>query len=503
MEHFAMFWSGWFLKCVVSKASHCNAAPLELVSIDNANKTILITIHLLPCTKLSETVTPVFFLWDSGKWKEKRRKWIFGRLKSKRLPSITAPLASKEIALSEAEEEQSKRALTVAIASAAAVTPAHAAAEVVRLTGVSQSALQRKEQAEEYEPLSNAAPQSTYQCKRDVNESAAVIKIQTAFRGFLARKALRALKGIVKLQAIIRGRAVRRQAMSTLKCLQSIVSIQSQVCARRLLMVEGRCDYTENEEMQDSKDKIIRMDSNSERKCDESTLLKEEVDTSCKETVLKKERIKEYSFHHRRSAESERSRVNGRWRYWLEQWVDTQLSKSKELEDLDSVFSSHSRGGEEYGGRQLKVRSINRQNPVEGLDSPILGSRRSFPHRRQCSVGEDQSFSSSPATPAYMAATESARAKARSTSSPKIRTGGNVDINSDSYSPCKKKLSIASSINSEVLSNGRMAKLSGNQQRSPSFKGLSVPIKSSRTIKDLSINSDCSLPNWVPQGSFK
>ncbi|XP_047166596.1 protein IQ-DOMAIN 11-like [Vigna umbellata] len=452
------------------------------------------------------------FLRDPTQDKDKRRKWIFGRLKNKRLPSITAPLPSKETTLSEAEEEQSKHALTVAIASAAAaeaaVTAAHAAVEVVRLTGVSQSALICKEKSEESHPLktSNAAPQFTHQCKRDIQESAAVIKIQTAFRGYLARKALRALKGIVKLQAIIRGRAVRRQAMSTLKCLQSIVSIQSQVCARRLQMVEGRCDYTENEELHDSKDKIIRMDSNSERKCDESTPSKEELDSSCismKETVLKRERIKEYSFNHRRSAESERSKVNGRWRYWLEQWVDTQLSKSKELEDLDSVFSSHARSGEEYGGRQLKVRSINRQNPVEGLDSPTIGSRRSFPHRRQCSVGEDQSFSSSPATPAYMAATESAKAKARSTSSPKIRTGGNIDMNSDSYSPCKKKLSIASSINSEVLSGGRMAKFSGNQQRSPSFKGLSVPIKSSRTIKDLSINSDCSLPNWGPQGSFK
>jgi len=123
--------------------------------------------------------------------KEKRRKWIFGRLKSKRLPSITAPLPSKEPTLSEAQEEQSKHALTVAIASAAAaeaaVTAAHAAAEVVRLTGVSQSALLCKEKSEESPPLqtSNAAPQFTYQCKRDIQESATVIKIQTAFRGYL------------------------------------------------------------------------------------------------------------------------------------------------------------------------------------------------------------------------------------------------------------------------------------------------------------------------------
>ncbi|XP_061352559.1 protein IQ-DOMAIN 11-like [Gastrolobium bilobum] len=425
------------------------------------------------------------FIWDTHSTqekKEKRRKWIFGRLKTKRLPSITAPPSSLE---------------TIASAEAAAGT----ADQVVQLTGVSQSAHQCEENSEESQPVKtiDGAPSSTYQCQREIKESAA-IKIQTAFRSYLARKALRALKGIVKLQAIIRGRAVRRQAMSTLKCLQSIVSIQSQVCARRLQMVEGRW-----EEVQDSKDKIIRMDSNSERKWGDSTILTEEVDASCmskKDTVLKRERIKEYSFNHRRSAESERSKVNGRWRYWLEQWVDTQLSKSKELEDLDSVFSSHSRAREEYGGRQLKLRSTQRQNLVEGLDSPILASRKSFPHRRQCSVGEDHSFSSPLATPAYMAATESAKAKARSTSSPKVRTG-NLDTNSDSYSPCKKKLSVVSSNNSEVLISGRMGKLSSTQQRSPSFKGLSVPIKSSRTIKDLSINSDCSLSNWDRQSSFK
>jgi len=39
---------------------------------------------------------------------EKRMKWIFGRLKSKRLPSIKAPLPSKGTTLSEAEQQQSK-----------------------------------------------------------------------------------------------------------------------------------------------------------------------------------------------------------------------------------------------------------------------------------------------------------------------------------------------------------------------------------------------------------
>lgn len=74
-----------------------------------------------------------------------------------------------------------------------------------------------------------------------------------------ARKALQALRGIVKLQAIIRGRNVRRQAMNTLKCLQSIVNIQSQVCAKRIQMVEGSCSCDENKSFHKFSDKIIRV----------------------------------------------------------------------------------------------------------------------------------------------------------------------------------------------------------------------------------------------------
>jgi len=58
-----------------------------------------------------------------------------------------------------------------------------------------------------------------------------------------ARKALRALKGFVRLQAIIRGQAVRKQAMTTFKCLQAIVDIQSQVCTKRGKMALG--EYTD------------------------------------------------------------------------------------------------------------------------------------------------------------------------------------------------------------------------------------------------------------------
>lgn len=48
-----------------------------------------------------------------------------------------------------------------------------------------------------------------------------------------ARRALRALKGIVMLQAVIRGQNVRKQATITLRCMQALLRVQSRVHDQR------------------------------------------------------------------------------------------------------------------------------------------------------------------------------------------------------------------------------------------------------------------------------
>ncbi|KAF0906822.1 hypothetical protein E2562_013222 [Oryza meyeriana var. granulata] len=57
-------------------------------------------------------------------------------------------------------------------------------------------------------------------------ESAAIV-IQKAYRGYLARKALRALRSLVKLQALVRGYLVRKQAATTLHRLQALMRLQA------------------------------------------------------------------------------------------------------------------------------------------------------------------------------------------------------------------------------------------------------------------------------------
>ncbi|RLN40182.1 protein IQ-DOMAIN 14 [Panicum miliaceum] len=66
-------------------------------------------------------------------------------------------------------------------------------------------------------------------------EDVAAVTIQAYFRGHLARRAFKALKSLVRLQAVARGAYVRRQAEAAVHCMQAMVRLQMRVRARQML----------------------------------------------------------------------------------------------------------------------------------------------------------------------------------------------------------------------------------------------------------------------------
>ncbi|KAH9622160.1 hypothetical protein KSS87_002445 [Heliosperma pusillum] len=362
-------------------------------------------------------------------------------------PSLPPPAVVRKSTEIEVNDEQNKHAYSVAIATAAAaeaaVAAAQAAAEVVRLTIV---------------------PRFVGKSKEEI----AAIKIQTAFRGYLARRALRALRGLVRLKSLIEGQSVKRQAATTLRCMQTLARVQSQIRARRVRMSEENLALQRQLQQKHEKEfENMRMAET----WDDSPQSKEQMEAnlqSKQDAALRRERALAYAFTHQQPRKNNKNSNltfmdpnNPQWGWsWLERWMAARPWESRSIPDKEShdhgsvkSFRTLSVAGEinrAYALRDLSIdsnkpsptgqrpsRPPSRQSPstpgrapsstrlkpngrgahAQDEDTKSTMSIQSEQFRRHSisgsSVRDDESLASSQAVPSYMAATRSAKAKTK------------------------------------------------------------------------------------------
>ena len=167
-----------------------------------------------------------------------------------------------------------------------------------------------------------------------------------------------------------------------------------------------------------------------------------------------------------------------RWS-WLDEWVGSQpLDK-----DIAEIFCTPCRD---------HTKAKAEESPLRYL------ARRSFNRAQRSSVRDDDSFSCSPSFPSYMASTASAKARFRSTSTPKQRLR-TTDSCSEYCAPYTDRLLSPLPSAASKVGFSKMVKT----QKSPRPRIQAGPVKCRRSSDYLSFDSECSLLNWDRHNAFR